>query len=551
MPIGTSNTALTFNVAKLPITRLPAQQKQKSIWWEILAFIGVQVIAAVLAPLTGGISESVGIALGLSDFGIALLSGGTEFLVDFGINQLYDVATKTASVNNTILNILPGLGAIGKITRGYRTTKILKLAKETKILEKLGITNAKNLEHVLQQLTGKKIISDEFKTIFDYSTIHPTKETVLNNLGFIAQRKFYKDFSSLDRLTTKQLLDIRYNLKKIHVSLVQKIKPIDAERANNLLKQVNVTLDDVAKMPVEEWFKVVSELQEKGIGKNLILYINEMRSSKIYNAKLLNVLSQTSKKLGNIARRLNPEFWVKKAIERTLEPIKEYLAKIEEKIRTKIKQFEDKVKKVFTKSEQKALEKGAIIPLNSKPFLGYKVRPLGIAGDVALTIFYREHIGKTQVYNYEPITVITTPRKVEEFTLASSPFRYYINKSGWAFGWGLRKNKLLAIINFAPPEFQKVVKDAYRTYRSITKIFRVYSKLKTYVTNTEEKIESLQEKITDFTIEGFFGTSLIAKGLKSFTSKGKKSVRKLLKKGSKRLTNKISRKNRGKIYKEW
>ncbi|PQP77938.1 hypothetical protein C6B38_09270 [Spiroplasma sp. ChiS] len=59
------------------------------------------------------------------------------------------------------------MGGIGKLTRAARITKVLKLAKETKLLEKLGIVTAKNLEDVVKQVAGKKILFN--KLIFDFT----------------------------------------------------------------------------------------------------------------------------------------------------------------------------------------------------------------------------------------------------------------------------------------------------------------------------------------------------------------------------------------------
>ncbi|WP_374696954.1 hypothetical protein [Spiroplasma endosymbiont of Polydrusus formosus] len=42
-----------------------------------------------------------------------------------------------------------------KLTRAARITIILKLSKETKLLEKLGIITANNLGDVIKQITGK------------------------------------------------------------------------------------------------------------------------------------------------------------------------------------------------------------------------------------------------------------------------------------------------------------------------------------------------------------------------------------------------------------
>ncbi len=71
------------------------------------------------------------------------------------------------TVKSTALNLLPAIGGVGKLTRAARTTRILKLAKETKLLEKLGVITANNLKDIVKQVTGKKVLSD--KLIFDFT----------------------------------------------------------------------------------------------------------------------------------------------------------------------------------------------------------------------------------------------------------------------------------------------------------------------------------------------------------------------------------------------
>ncbi|UZQ30405.1 MAG: hypothetical protein OHM56_02385 [Spiroplasma phoeniceum] len=78
--------------------------------------------------------------------------------------------------------MLPAIDDIGKLTRAERTTRILKLAKETKLLEKLGVISANNLEDVGRQVTGKKILSD--KLIFDF-TKQANNETLLDFLRYL------------------------------------------------------------------------------------------------------------------------------------------------------------------------------------------------------------------------------------------------------------------------------------------------------------------------------------------------------------------------------
>ncbi len=71
------------------------------------------------------------------------------------------------TVKSTALNFLPAIGGVGKLTRADKTTRILKLAKKTKLLEKLGVITANNLEDIVKQVTGKKVLSD--KLIFYFA----------------------------------------------------------------------------------------------------------------------------------------------------------------------------------------------------------------------------------------------------------------------------------------------------------------------------------------------------------------------------------------------
>ncbi len=95
------------------------------------------------------------------------------------------------TVKSAVLNLLPEIGGVGKLRRAARTTIILKLAKETKLLEKLGVITANNLEDVLIQVTGKKILS--VKLLFDF-TKQANNETLLYTIGKLARNSFYKGF---------------------------------------------------------------------------------------------------------------------------------------------------------------------------------------------------------------------------------------------------------------------------------------------------------------------------------------------------------------------
>ncbi len=113
------------------------------------------------------------------------------------------------TVNSTALNLLPAIGGVGKLTCAAWTTRILKLAKETKLLEKLGVITSNNLEDVVKQVIGKKILSD--KLIF-YFTKQAINETLLYTIVKLSRNDFYKGFKVSNLETINNLLKIEKNI---------------------------------------------------------------------------------------------------------------------------------------------------------------------------------------------------------------------------------------------------------------------------------------------------------------------------------------------------
>ncbi len=123
--------------------------------------------------------------------------------------------------------MLTAIGGAGKLTRADRTTSILKLAKETKLLEKLGVITANNLEDVVKQVTGKNILSD--KLIFDF-TKQANNETLLYTIDKLARNDFYRSFKVSKLETINNLLKIEKNIQKISPKLVQKIPRVNEKK---------------------------------------------------------------------------------------------------------------------------------------------------------------------------------------------------------------------------------------------------------------------------------------------------------------------------------
>ncbi|AXF95644.1 hypothetical protein [Spiroplasma phoeniceum] len=236
MPIGTTKTALIYSI-KTP-TRLSIQQQQKSFGLQLLEFLGIQVLALGLSVLTGGIASAVELGAGLSNFAAALISFGVETATDFTVNQIYDKLTSEVTAKSTALNLFPEIGGIGKLTRAARITKVLKLAKETKLLEKLGIVTAKNLEDVVRQVAGKKILFN--KLIFDF-TKQANNETLLYTI-----RKLFPPGTDFNNVSQQ----------KISPKLVQKAPRLTKKYqgyVNNWLSEYGLSFEKITKISTDEW----------------------------------------------------------------------------------------------------------------------------------------------------------------------------------------------------------------------------------------------------------------------------------------------------------
>ncbi len=484
MPIGTSKTALIYAVKKIP-TRLSIQQQEKNFGLQLLEFLGIQVLALGLSVLTGGIASAIGLGAGLSNFAAAFISFGVEITTDFTINQIYDKLTSEVTAKSTALNLLPAIGGVGKLTRAARTTRILKLAKENKLLEKLGVITANNLEDVVKQVTGKKILSD--KLIFDF-TKQANNETLLYTIGKLTRNDFYKGFKVSNLETINNLLKIEKNIQKINPTLVQKIPRVNEKNANKWLSEYGLNIDKISKINTNEWYNIMANLHKKGVGKNLILNANLMRGSKIYNNKLLNILHQTPIKLNKVLNYLNPNFYIQKVTKKLLAPIEKQIITIKQKVISKIT---EKTKKILSKFETKAIQKGQLLPFayGSDVFLAVKIIPLSVAGEVALTT------------KYSPIVVMTTLIKAEQFVLAPEPFKFYMN-SEWFIGWGFKKTSLFNLVSFAPVAYQQIVKDSFKIYWTIAKILKLQEQFKNNFTNKNKLLKNLEENVFNSLLGG-------------------------------------------------
>ncbi|WP_342267288.1 hypothetical protein [Spiroplasma endosymbiont of Villa modesta] len=329
MPIGTTSTAILLNINKPKHTRTSNQQENKSFWWEILEMIGVQVIAVALAPFTGGLSESFALGLGASDLVASISAVGVEFLTDFTINQVYDYLKGNVTKLNTFFNILPAFAGLNKISRGYRTTKFIKLAQKTKTLEQVGIKEAKNLQEIISQVSGKEILTDKIignkRYLMNYS-FTPNRETVLRDLGYVAEKQYKNNFQKLEAQELKDYLLLQNTLIKLSPQLTPKFKIKDIEKANNFLKKYNTDLKKVLSMNQHDWLNLVHTIHtENRYGKTLILDLQKIRANAIkFNFKN-SIIHQLVLKANQIFKYFDIRFYLKKGLNKFWKNTRKYI----------------------------------------------------------------------------------------------------------------------------------------------------------------------------------------------------------------------------------
>ncbi|WP_342263925.1 hypothetical protein [Spiroplasma endosymbiont of Clivina fossor] len=527
MPIGTNITALQLRVIKT--TRLP-QKQENDFLLELLKFVGVQVIGILLAKFTAGLSLKFSLSAGLSNLTSQLIASSVRVVTDFTINQVYDIYKEQSNTISTLLNLTPAIGEISKISRAYKTTKFFNLAKENKIINHLGITTANNLEQVISQVHNKKIILDKYKTWFDY-TKKPTKETMLNHLGFLARKQFVKNYKSANVTTLGQLLEMETLLRKINPNLITETRIFKEKWGNQFLNRYGTNINEISKMPTEKWFNLITQMQKSGIRQGTLLSLNTLRAENVFRSQFLkrfNKIMEKSKKL----KKLSPTYQIQKGLNKVFEPVRETIKEIELKTKTKIQEYTN-FKNIISRVQKKIITDGTLLPLISDVFFAVKVKPTGILTDIAITIYYQNP-------EYPPIgPIITTPLKLQQLITASSPFKFYMYESGWSIGWGKTKGNILSLMPFLPANVQEFYINSIKLYRVLTPLLKItYDRYKEgNLFKVKENLNQVfnKDNYVNWAVDSVLGKGIVGRNAKNLI------VRPLIK--NKNINLKINAKN--------
>lgn len=468
MPIGTSATVTLLRTNKPKVTRLPKAQ-EKSFLRVLLESTLVAVAGTVLAPFTGGLSESIALSLGATDLFASLFSFSVGAITEGLVQEIYDRINEQNTTESTLLNFgIPAIARLGDVTRASRITKALQLANKTRILEKVGVGQVNNLEEIVQQLTGKRIITTTInnkKQLFNFGIA--TKESVLQNLGFIVQEDFKTNFRQFTSEQLKDSLLLQASLTKISKKIMPILKIKDVDAVNIFLAKYGTDLESVLKFNELEWLTLVNTLQKTNSGKMLVLTLQQIRASTLnfnyknkWISKSLTKVS-SSFKYFNFNYYLNAglnKFWEETSyfarLKERIIVIQEKITALEEKVWSKIENLKAKGRQALGLAEKEIATKYKLIPLVSPVFSLCKIEPLNLE-ECVITIFHKDE-------RYDPIVVIDTILKAETFVVQEHPFGWYRWQSGWYVGYGVKKNKLFTIINYAPGIIKQASQEALR-----------------------------------------------------------------------------------------
>ncbi|WP_342223638.1 hypothetical protein [Spiroplasma endosymbiont of Asaphidion curtum] len=506
------------------------QKQENDFLLELLKFVGVQVVGILLAKFTAGLSLKFSLSAGLSNLTSQLIASSVRVVTDFTINQVYDIYREQSNTISTLLNLTPAIGEISKISRAYKTTKFFNLAKENKIINHLGITTANNLEQVISRVHNKKIILDKYKIWFDY-TKKPTKETMLNHLGFLARKQFVKNYKSANVTTLGQLLEMETLLRKINPNLVTKTRIFKEKWGNQFLNRYGTNINEISKMPTEKWFNLITQMQKSGIRQGTLLSLNTLRAENVFRSQFLkrfNKIMEKSKKL----QKLTPAYQIQKGLNKVFEPVRKTIKEIELKTKTKIQEYTN-FKNIISRVQKKIITDGTLLPLISDVFFAVKVKPTGILTDIAITIYYQNP-------EYRPIgPIITTPLKLQQLITASCPFKFYMYESGWSIGWGKAKGNILSLMPFLPANVQEFYINSIKLYRVLTPLLKItYDRYKEgNLFKVKENLNQVfnKDNYVNWAVDSVLGKGIVGRNVKN------RIVRPLVK--NKNINFKINAKN--------
>lgn len=481
-------------------------QKAKSFWELLLAMIGLQVLATVLGFLTAGIGAGIIEGLGASQLfittGKVFISGVTNFLV----METNDVINNNVSLKNTLLNLAFSFNDFGKLGRGLKAQKIIKIANEQGIFKQLGISaKVKNFMQIRNKVALSEIITKNKVVIRFNKTV--TDEQLPQTIASIADAELRKQLKNLSADSIRDLLALQKTIYKLNPSLIPKYTNLDLKKYDSYLqKSAGISLKDFVRMNDYDSIAIITDLATKTkIGNTTLMKINQYRLENQFWNQLYKRFIKVKGKVNSSIKKTNPFYWIEKALNTVFEPIKK-----------KITQLSEKVSQTITKSfkvDPKKLLYQSLITCQPDSFLlGFKFEPLGISGEGIIEIHKKDYISKKIgiVSKYHPIRAYTTLLEVEQFAVSQHQNTFY--RENWQLGFGYSQNEF-QLLSFLSPKIASIFQQNINFFNSIKSLYHV---AKNFNVNNwgENQVNKMYKKIFNTNFNFLLGA---IPGLKFFT----------------------------------
>lgn len=493
------------------ITYKNPENTSKPFWDTIFGVLLSTVISIAAGLATGGIGGFVIEGLALSETVGALAEVSLQTLINFGVNLTMDVMTQHLTKESLLWDTLFSVTDLGKIGRGFKSDKLIKLINEAHLFKEIGFDEELKNFYKLKQFFQMKdvILKDQTKIAFE----KVTDDVIFQTIFKISDSAMKKELKSLSIDELRRYMEIQRVLYQINPKLFNINVHLNEKLTTNILNnELKMSFDDFLKLDDLEAANALFKLSTTNVGQTTLRNLNLVRMQSRFQKSLFQRFKDFYKNIKNKLEKLNPLYW-----------IKQFFSEVKGAMGDFVKRFYDAAVGDFwqelTSKAKDVIKKYGLIPCQPDSFLlGYRFEPL-IDGSGYLTIFKKPYVWKKQarISNYNPVRVWTNLIEVEQFATASSQNQFYLDN--WALGFGFKQAKF-KVLNFVDPKLKKILTEINHFHHEIDKLHAIIElgPVKSVKSISEAKLEKTINLIKNQTFG--LGASLLHKipGLSIFSS---------------------------------
>jgi hypothetical protein len=460
-------------------------------WWSIFKSLLITVALVALTVATDGIGAAAAGAMGLAEGLGSVVAFGIDTAIQFTINEGMDALTGNINLSNTLQNLAFSAIDIGRIGRGFKNQKLLKIAKELKLFDEAKIAEKiRNFYDLSKALSMKDIVVGGTKLAFGRKIVESELIEAINSL---ATNAFKKELKTLTNDEVKLFLELQKTIRKINPKLVENFS--EFKKNFDFEKHFDMNVDEFIKLSNDE---AIGKILEKDFAESTMEKLFSIREEAKFQEEFIQVFKRFKDKWKSRLDKINPKKYVSKIIEKILEKPKAFITKIE----MKTKSFLEKL----GKKELTVIEKYSLIPCREESmFVGFRFEPSSISGEGYIMLYKRDHINMDgSVSKYNVVRAWTNQVTVETFAVSQHQNRFYLYESGWALGWGFTQ-KQFKFLSLISPRVSAVINKVRKIYTTVLEVYIVASTL------TSVSAGNISNKLKNFTINKALSTLRLSK----------------------------------------